>query len=147
MADMSPLTEAELIAFGDEWYHKLDIHAPMVELLPMLADEELEMQFPETTVYGHAGFEGWYQTVIRLFFNEVHKVTELNVKLSAEQADVQIVVNWQAYRWNPPAAKREWTGFDAAQRLVFKRSPQTGKPVITKYIVDSLTPMEGSPAL
>ena len=40
----------------------------MVELLPMLADEELEMVFPEATVYGYAGFEGcikWHSSTAR----------------------------------------------------------------------------------
>ena len=33
----TPLKEPEIKAFATEWYRKLDVHAPMVELLPMLA--------------------------------------------------------------------------------------------------------------
>jgi hypothetical protein len=59
------LTEELILAFAKEWYKKLDVHAPMVELLPMLADKELRMVFPEATVKGWSGFEGWFQRVIR----------------------------------------------------------------------------------
>jgi len=37
--------------------------------------------------------------------------------------------------------------FDAAQTWIIKRSSETGKPVIVTYIVDGLTPMEGSAEL
>lgn len=46
---------------GQHRYLKLDVHIPMVDVLPMLACEELEMKFPEATLRGHVKFEGWYQ--------------------------------------------------------------------------------------
>jgi len=49
----------------------------LVELLPLLADADLEMVFPEATEKGHAGFEHWYERVIRIFFDEVHTVKEV----------------------------------------------------------------------
>jgi hypothetical protein len=42
-------TEESIKDFVADWYKKLDVHAPMVEVLPMLANEELEMVFPEVT--------------------------------------------------------------------------------------------------
>jgi len=51
------LTESEVHDFASAWYRKLDTHDPLVELLPFLADADLEMVFPEDTVRGLAGFE------------------------------------------------------------------------------------------
>lgn len=149
MGDLATLSKAEVEKLVKDWYLKLDVHAPMLEVLPMLADKELEMKFPEATLHGHAKFEGWYQVVIRIFFDEVHTMKELNIKLSKDktQADVKLVVYWEASRWNPPAAKSERLMFDAAQTWVIRRSPETGLPVIVTYIVDGLTPMEGSAEL
>ena len=149
MGGLAPLNKAEVEKLVKDWYLRLDVHAPMVEVLPMLAAEGLEMQFPEATLHGHAEFEGWYQGVIRIFFDEVHTMKELNITLSQDktQADVKLVVYWEASRWNPPASKSERLMFDAFQTWVIRRSPETGLPVIVTYIVDGLTPMEGSAEL
>jgi hypothetical protein len=113
----------------------------------MLADDDLEMYFPEGVSRGHAGFEAWYQRVIRIFFDEVHTVKEVQSTPSGGQADVKVVVNWQAKVWNPPEAKSKWLGFDAYQTWVVRRSPSTQKAVIVKYVVDKLDPMKGSASL
>jgi hypothetical protein len=157
MSHMPPLLESEVKQLVDTWYAKLDVHAPVEELLPLLADEGLEMKLPEVTLHGHAEFIQWYEGVIRTFFDEIHTMKELHITLtggpretnvevegSLMQAQVQLVVNWQAHRWKAPAAKSEWLGFDATQRWVVQRLPNTGKPVVVTYIVDALTPMEGS---
>jgi len=149
MSDLAPLTKGEVKKLVKDWYLKLDVHAPMVEILPMLADEGLEMRFPEATLRGHAEFESWYQGVIRIFFDEVHTMKELNIALSKDktQADIKLVVYWEASRWHPPAAKSERLMFDAYQTWVVKRSPETGKAVVVTYIVDKLEPMKGSAEL
>lgn len=149
MANTGPLNEAEVKDMVNAWYKALDVHAPEVDILQYLADKELEMRFPEATIKGQAGFEGWYQGVLRIFFDEVHTMKELNVKLSADksQADVKLVVHWEASRWKPPAAKSERLLMDAYQTWIIKRSPESGKPVIVTYIVDDLKPLPGSVAL
>jgi hypothetical protein len=149
MGNLAPLSTKEVEQLVKDWYKKLDVHAPMVEILPMLADGELEMQFPEATLHGHGEFEGWYQGVIRIFFDEVHTLKELSVKISEDEAraDVKLVVYWEASRWNPPAAKSDRLMFDAYQTWIVKRSPETGEAVIVTYIVDELKPMEGSASL
>lgn len=149
MGQNAPLNESEVKKLVVDWYKGLDVHIPMVKLLPMLADAELEMQFPEATVRGHTGFEGWYQGVMRIFFDEIHTMKELNITLSADrtQADISLVVYWEASRWQPPAAKSERLMMDAAQRWVVRRSAESGKPVIVTYIVDELRPKEGSAPL
>jgi hypothetical protein len=149
LSNVAPLTEAEVKDMVKGWYKKLDVHAREVEVLPFLADKELEMRFPEETVHGHSDFEGWYQRVIRIFFDEVHTMQELNVKLNADksQADVKLVVYWEASVWQPPAAKSARLMMDAYQTWIVKRSPESGKPVIVTYIVDKLDPRPGSAPL
>lgn len=147
MTTVATLTESEVKELVGEWYRKLDIHAPMVDLLPMLADEELEMRFPEATVHGYAGFEGWYQRVIRLFFDEVHEMKDLRIKIQDDRADITLVVYWETSVWNPPAARSQRIMLDAFQTWVVSRSPETRKPVITRYVVDNLSYREGSARL
>jgi len=140
-------TDEELKAMAVDWYTKLDVHAPMVDILPMLSDEELFMVFPEATLEGMASFESWYQGVIRVFFDEVHEVTDVKVAWEGDMARVKIVVHWAASRWNPPARLSDRIDLDAYQTWEVKKSSKTGKPVITRYIVDELVYRDGSAEL
>ena len=147
MNAIAPISEAEVNELATEWYRKLDVHAPMVEILPILADKELEMVFPEATVHGYAGFEGWYQRVIRLFFDEVHTLKEVTLMPGEGAVEVKVVVQWEASVWNPPNAKSARINCDAYQRWFVKRSPATAQPIVVKYIVDKLEYHEGSATL
>jgi hypothetical protein len=142
-----PLTKDEIEDMADRWYKALDVHAPIEELYGMLLDEGNEMLWPEGPTYGHEGFKGWYDRVTRIFFDEVHTITKVESKIDGETADVEVVVNWQARAWNPPEPKSKWLGFDAYQTWQVVRSPETGKAVIKRYVVDNLDPMEGSESL
>jgi len=143
----SQLMESEVRELTAEWYRKLDVHAPLVEVLPLLAEEGVEMKFPEATLHGLAEFEGWFERVIRIFFDEVHRLKEVTVKLNGDTADVHVVVEWQASVWNPPAANSARIMLDADQTWIVKKSPKTGKAVISTYIVNSLNYHEGSAKL
>jgi hypothetical protein len=147
MNTLTTLTESEVKQLVDDWYLKLDVHAPIAEVLPLLAGETLEMQLPETTLHGLDGFQSWYDRVIHTFFDEVHTLQTLDITINGDRADVQLVVCWEASRWNAPAPKSERLAFDAAQRWVVVRSPDTQQPAIVTYIVDSLTPLPGFPNL
>ena len=105
------------------------------------------MRLPETTLHGQAAFRKWYEDVTHRFFNEVHTLKEVNVRIAATQAEVHLVVNWQAYIWKAPAAKSQWIGFDATQYWLVERSEQTRWPIIITYNVEKFVPMAGSPAL
>ena len=139
------LTKEAIEKMAKEWYKKLDVHVPMVEILPMLADKELQMVFPETTIYGWAGFEGWYQRVIRIFFDEVHTVKEVTPTISGDKATVKVVVQWEASVWNPPADKSARIVCDAFQ--TWEVMEHNGNVIVTKYIVDGLTYHPGSAKL
>ena len=140
------LTQESITEMVADWYRKLDVHVPMVEVLPLLADKELEMVFPETTIYGHAGFEGWFQRVIRIFFDEVHTVKKADATISGDTATVDVVVQWEASVWNAPEANSKRIVADAYQTWEVKTGP-AGTPIITRYVVDGLTYHEGSATL
>jgi hypothetical protein len=139
-----PLSQAEIEAFVMAWYRKLDIHAPWDELQPLVAKQGLEMQFPEGSISGVEAFRNWYEGVIRIFFDEVHTVTRVSATWKDDRAVVDVVVNWQARRWRPPAPRSEWLGFDAYQLWEMIRSPSSGGPLILRYVVNELRPMPGS---
>ena len=139
-------SRAEIEAFVADWYRQLDIHAPSEQLVSRVADQ-VEMQFPEGAVHGVEAFRTWYEGVIRLFFDELHAVTHVGIAWRDGRCLLDVVVNWQARRWNPPAPRSEWIGFDAYQRWEMIPSPASGRPVVVRYIVDELRPMPGSPPL
>jgi hypothetical protein len=142
-----PLTSEEIAQFAADWYRKLDVHAPMVDILPLLAEEGLVMKFPEATAHGLADFVSWYQRVIRIFFDEVHKVKETTPKIAGDQADVHVVVEWQASVWNPPQANSQRIILDADQTWTVRRSRRTGALEITSYTVNRLDYHPGSAKL
>lgn len=147
MNTLTRISETKVRQLVNDWYVKLDMHAPVEEMLPMLAKETLVMQLPEVTLYRLDEFEAWYDRIVHTFFDEVHTMQSLDITTTSQQAEVQLVVRWEASRWNAPAPNSERLAFDAAQRWVIKRSPDTQNLVIDTYIVDALTPVEGFPDL
>jgi hypothetical protein len=137
-AAVRPLSTKEVEALASTWYKKLDVHAPLVELLPLVASNGLEMVFPEATLRTQAEFEGWYERVIRIFFDEVHTLKQVKSTITDDGAQVQVVVRWEASVWNPPAAKSQRIKLDAHQTWTVVRDAETDKPVIARYTVDEL---------
>lgn len=148
VSNLAPLTYSEVKEFAADWYSKLDDHAPAEEYAAFLAEEGLELRFPEGTFTGFDGFKEWYQNVTGIFFDEVHTLKKVEPKLKDnEQLEVKVVVKWEASTWEPPAAKSERIILDAYQTWIVERSPKTEKPVIVTYIVDSMEYYEGSARL
>lgn len=147
MTTMTRISEVEVRQLVTDWLVKLDIHAPVEEMLYLLAKENLEMQLPEVTLHGLDEFKIWYDGVIHTFFDEVHTIQSLDITTTLQQAEVQLAMRWEASRWNAPVPNSERLAFDAAQRWVIMRSPDTQNLVINTYIVDALTPLEGFPNL
>lgn len=146
-------TREEIQAFAADWYRKLDEHVPASEIAPLVLDQGLEFVVPEATLTNRQEFGDWYAGggghpgVISLFFDEVHTLSGVEATLHGSRAQVKVVVNWQARRWRPPAPRSQWIGFDAFQSWEMVRSPETGRLVIARYVVDELRPMPGSPPL
>ena len=147
MSTLAPLTQAEVTQLVAEWYRGLDVHAPSVELVQLVAEEGLEMVFPEATVRGLAEFDHWYNfAILRTYFDEVHTLKQVEVALNTDQtqADARIVVIWEASRWPSPAPHSERLVMEATQRWRVRRSPASGKAVIVTYIVEQLEALPGS---
>jgi len=142
----SPLNEAAVKALATKWYRLLDVHAPMVDVLPLLSAAP-EMVFPEVTLTTLAGFEGWFQRVIRIFFDEVHTLKVCDVTIKGGEAKVKVIVEWEASVWNAPDAASKRIHLDADQDWVVRVSPRTGELVITRYVVNGLTYYPGSAQL
>jgi hypothetical protein len=140
-------TKTAIRSMVTDWYQALDRHDDLADTLSFLVNDGLEMRFPETTVRGHAGFGDWYKAVTHRFFDEVHTVTSVEFnELTADRADIKVVVNWQARIWAPPAAKSQWLGFDAYQTWTVVAGPG-GAPQVKTYTVDAMEPMPGSAPL
>lgn len=140
------VSDDDIRKFVEEWYVALDRHEPLSRVEPFLTDRDLVMVFPEGTFRGLEQFRGWYDKVINRFFDERHTVTEVGVQWRPDgTATVQVVVNWQARIWDPPAPDSTWLGFDAYQTWVV--SVAEGTPRIVSYAVDDLAPMPGSATL
>ena len=146
MISTTPLTESDVKELVDAWYKALDVHAPVEDVVAMLAAEGLECYWPEGPTFGIDEFKGWYDRVTHTFFDEVHTMKELAITPRDGQADVKLTVNWQAKVWNPPDAKSKWLGMDAHQTWVVSRSGD-GRAVIQKYVVDGMDLMPGSASL
>lgn len=147
-AALAPLAQTEVRQFAEAWYRKLDVHEPLENYKPLLADEDLKMIFPEATVEKFEGFAGWYDKVVNIFFDEVHTVKD--VKLLSEEgsaATYQVVVTWEASLWNAPEPESKRIVLDAYQTWAIRRSEETQKPIIVTYTVDDLVYAEGSAEL
>ena len=128
-----PLTAEEISRFVAAWYRALDFHVPIEQVYPMLADQGLNVQFPDGDIRDYASFKKWYDRVTNLFFDENHNVQSVESKITGERAVVDIVVGWQASWWEAPAAKSKRVSMDATQRWTVQRSSKNpyGVEIVT----------------
>ena len=145
----APLNRAEIEAFAAEWYRRLDEHVPVDQVVAMVAPGEVEFRLPEATLISAEQVGQWYAGggsfagVIHVFFDEVHTLRSVEVapenERGGERTRVDVVVNWQARIWRPPAPRSERLAFDAVQRWELVPAAD-GRPLIVRYIVDELRP-------
>jgi hypothetical protein len=109
------LTEENIKNFVAAWYYTLDIHAPIEAANALLADEGLVMSFPDGDIKDLASFKVWYDRVTHIFFDENHNVASVVSRINEDDADLDVVVAWQASWFEPPAAKSKRTAMDATQ--------------------------------
>ena len=140
------LTIENVRQFAIDWYRALDVHVPLADALEFLLDDGLEMRFPETTARGHDGFTDWYKAVTNRFFDEKHVVTKVDGPITGGEAQVTVLVRWEARIWNPPAAGSQYLGFDSDQSWVVVEDADS-KLKIKTYIVNALVPLPGSASL
>jgi len=120
MAD--PITQEQIKGFVAAWYLALDQHAPIETCYAMLADRDLNVQFPDGDIHDMASFKTWYDRVTNLFFDENHVVQAVEADIKGEAAELVVVVGWQASWWEPPTAKSKRVSMDATQKWTVRRS-------------------------
>jgi hypothetical protein len=127
------ITVDEIKKFAAAWYLALDQHVPVEEAYKFLADEGLNMQFPDGDIRNFDSFKRWYDRVTNLFFDENHNVQSVEATISGDRAEVRVVVGWQASWFEPPAAKSKRTAMDATQLWTVRRSSKNayGLEIVT----------------
>ncbi len=129
----APFTEDQIKHFVAAWFRALDNHNPIEDFYKLLAEEGLNVQFPDGDIRDFASFKKWYDRVTNLFFDENHNVQNVSAKISGDQAVVDVIVGWQASWWEPPAAKSKRVSMDATQRWTVRRSSRNayGLEIVT----------------
>ena len=133
MSNAEPISEAQIDEFAQAWYLALDQHVPPARIAELLADDGLQMIFPEKTLHGMGDFLAWYAGgaytdgektpgVINIFFDENHNVASVKSEIAGDLAKVRVVVAWQASVFVPPAAKSKRISADFTQDWVVSRS-------------------------
>lgn len=120
------LSDDNIRQFAAAWFLALDNHEPVDALSAMLSDDVV-MIFPEKTLPGLNDFKAWYAGgrysdgseapgVINIFFDENHNLVSVTADTRTErQADVKVLVAWQASWFEKPATKAKRTSLDATQ--------------------------------
>lgn len=130
---MASMSIDEIKKFVAAWYKALDQHVSPEECAKLVADDNLEMVFPEKTLHGINDFLAWYAGgtysdgtsapgVINIFFDENHNVANVEAQIDGDRAVLEVVVAWQASWFEPPAAKSKRTSLDATQRWIVRPS-------------------------
>jgi hypothetical protein len=123
----------QIKTFVAAWYRALDFHVPLDEAYKFLADQGLNVQFPDGDIRDLASFKKWYDGVTNLFFDENHYVQTVDARINGDEAVVDIVVGWQASWWVAPEAKSKRVSMDATQRWTVRRSTKNayGLEIVT----------------
>jgi hypothetical protein len=144
MSGHNEVTKEQIDAFVAAWYLALDQHAP-VDQVGSLVSDDVQMIFPEKTLHGKSDFLAWcvggdYSDgdkapgVYNIFFDENHNVVSVEAHISGDQAELDVVVAWQASWFIPPAAKSKRVSLDAIQKWTVKASDQNAYGmVVTSY--------------
>ena len=116
------ITIDQIKKFAVAWFLALDQHVPLEQAYSFLADNGLNMQFPDGDIRNFDSFKLWYDRVTNLFFDESHNVQSVEGTISGDRAQVRVVVGWQASWFDGPAAKSKRTSMDATQDWTVQRS-------------------------
>jgi hypothetical protein len=141
----SALTDGNIKAFVAAWYQALDVHAPFEEAYSLLAEEGLEMRFPDGDIRDRASFKRWYDRVTNLFFDEAHYVHGVEIEAGSGSAGLRVVVGWQASFWVPPEAKSRRTCLDATQKWVVRPSRRNSHGLEIQAYNATLEPFRYAP--
>src|SRR5947209_17413532 len=99
-----------------------DMHIPVEDAYRLVTDKDLKMQYPDGDIRDFAGFKKWYDRVTNFYFDENHNVQTVKAVLKDTEADLEVVVGWQASWFPAPAPKSKRTSMNAYQRWRVRRS-------------------------
>jgi len=139
------ITKEQITQLVTAWYQALDFHLPIQECYDMLADTDLVMTFPDGDITDHASFKVWYDRVTNIFFDENHYVQTADADIHGDEADVDVVVGWQASVWEPPAAKSKRVALDATQKWKVRKSTKNRYGVEIVYYNATAAPFKYAP--
>ena len=129
------LSNEKIHGFVKTWFDQLSRHAPVEELLPMIADTGLKMKFPDKTILNQGDFCDWYREIGKTYSNQEHILEKVNIKNQFVSAKVNISVIWKAQKKSDGSS----VVARASQSWKLIRLPLTNKLAILEYIVHSLT--------
>ena len=126
----TPAVQTATGRFVQEWFDLLSRHEPVELLLDRIADEGLEMVFPERTLRSHADFRDWYATVGDTYRRQDHVLEKLDTRPGDGGTHVELTVRWSATRISDSADLRML----ADQEWLIRTEP-ADHPVIVTYRV------------
>jgi len=95
----------------------------------MLAVDSLNMRFPDGNIHDFLSFQKWYEGVTNRFFDEKHTVQKIDILNSTDdQAELTVVVHWQASWWEPPAAASKRVDLESTQNWTVRRCSTSKNP-------------------
>jgi quinol monooxygenase YgiN len=133
----APLGQEEVERFAGDWFERLNRHADLAEMLPLIADDGLEMVFPERTLRSRADFADWYAAVGRAYRDQDHVVKRVQVTPGPAGTDVDVTVTWRAVATEDGSR----IAANAEQSWTLVRSQATGEPAIRTYRVRTFQPI------
>ncbi len=128
------LTDAMVQRFAKVWYDELSNRAPVELLLTMLADNGLDVRFPDARLRNHADFRAWYAKVGENFDQQQHIVESLATQPSENGMLVFVTVVWKARQ----KSDNKQLAMRASQTWTIGRAGPDNLPVILSYNVNSL---------
>jgi len=109
--------DAAIDAFVRGRFALFDARAPAAAFLARLVDDVLEMYYPpDGHIADKDGFVKWLTSAYDAFPRTKHTPKQISIVATSEdQAQLQVVVNWQADRPAAGATPPEHLNFDACQ--------------------------------
>lgn len=130
-------TDERTETFVREWFDLLSNHEPVERLLTFVADDDLEMVFPERTLHSHADFRSWYTVVGEYFIDQTNTLEEFATQCHEAKADITLRVVWRATRTSDGTR----LAFRVDQNWQLANVPGSDRLVIVRYHVGNMRPI------
>jgi SnoaL-like domain len=139
MAGTDLVGDAETTAFAQRWFDLLSAHVPVEELLQLVSERDLEMEFPEASLRDYDDFRRWYAAVGKAYRDQSHTVERLDAKRDGDAVHVEVTVVWQATQTSDNVTIRQRV--HQQWQLREQHREHGDGLVIEKYLVGELVPV------